>query len=98
MEPCVSKLLQRSEGEAPADLAFLAGFRSHAVLLRLNTDSECNFCRHSPDIVKAGSKDAFGFMRAGEFTARVRAAASIIGSVTRLAPEAVTASPMAGKI
>src|SRR6266404_3402829 len=48
--------------------------------------------------VKGGSNDAEESLRAGELPASARAAASIIASVTRRAPDATTPSPMAGKM
>jgi hypothetical protein len=52
-------------------------------------------CRRSAN---AGHSDAEASWKAAECSASARAAARIIVSVTRRAPEATTASPMAGKM
>jgi hypothetical protein len=75
----------------------VAKFRSDAVLLRLDADCECDF-RGNLRSANGGSRDADGFLSAGELAASTGAAASIIGSLTRRAPEATTPSPIAGKM
>ena len=69
-----------------------------SVTLRLSRDRQGHVQREPGNVFKRGQQGSAGIFQGGGMIAERRAAASIMASVTRRAPEATTAKPTEGKM